>query len=393
MNLNDLNSAGCLSTPQSERCDATLPDNPQCTINVHFGMLMGVDEFRTEQGFHLGRSRRHQRLLHGVGVVAGYAVSLDATTFDLRVSPGLAIDALGRDLVLEQDQCVNLVQWWLKHQQDEAFDSIKTPLDATFDLDVSVGYSTCLSSPVPAIAEPCAGNAADIAYARVCETVSLQLVRRTSEAPTPGTTPDAALRPCISRGSLALAQAAWPVAAPDPVQSSELRLSVVCLRGLHLRQTGGLWQVSVASIDYSVRPLLLSTAALQHLLLPQLAGQIGSTLGPRVQASSADQDEITLRFDQPLAAASVQPAAFAVSEFDTATGWQLFTVQSSSYTEPAGQAPQVRLKLDRAVAAKLLRVTVMGTGSTPVLSQSLLPAGALHANGDGRTLTTTIHRG
>ena len=390
MNLNDLNAGGCLSTPLSTRCDATLPDNPACTLNVHFGMLMGVDEFRAEQGFHLGRSRRHQRLMHGTGVVAGYAVEFDAETFDLRVTPGLAVDGLGRDLVLEQDQCVNLVQWWLQHQKDDAFDDLASLHDATFDLDVTVGYATCLTQPVPAIAEPCAGQASDIAYARVCETVGLQMVRR--RPTTPGPVDGPAVLPCISRDQLAQVQTALPVEAPDPVQPEALHIPVACLRGLHLHQGPQGWVASVQRVDHGVRPLLLSTALLQTLVVPALTG---GEPGPTVLASTLEAAgaQVALRFDQRLAAASVQAGVFAVSEFDDATGWQVRTVQSASYTEAIGQAPTVVLQLDQAVAADVLRIAVIGNGSTPLLGRNLIPAGATHANCDGRVLTTTIHRG
>lgn len=391
MNLNDL-SPGCLATPESQRCDATLPDNPQCTLNVHFGMLLGVDELRTEQGFHLGRSRRHQRLLHGSGVVAGYAVQFDAQSFDLHVTPGLAVDALGRDLALDQDLCVNLVQWWLKHQQDEDFDDIANPRNATVDLDISVCYSTCLSHPVPAIAEPCAGNASDIAYSRVCETVSMALVRR--RPPAPGAKAPVPPGACTPRAALAEALAQVSIQAPDPVDAADLCLSVACLRGVHLRQEAEGWQVTVQSIDYGVRPLLLSTGALQSLLLPALASP-PPVAGPQVLAAElhATADQITLAFDQKLAAASVQPIAFAVSEFDTTTGWASFTVQTATYSEALDQPPSVVLALDRVATGALLRITVIGQGSTPLLGHSLIPAGATHPECDGRALTTTLHRG
>lgn len=283
MNLNDLSPSGCLNTADSLRCDATLPDNPACTLNVHFGMMLGVDELRTEQGFHIGRSRRHQRLLHGVGVVAGYPLSFDEETFDLRVGPGFAVDALGRDLALEVDQCVNLVQWWLKHQQDEAFDDLASLDDATIDLDVRVCYSTCLSSPVPAIAEPCAGNASDIAYSRVCETVTLLLRRHVPpvDAPTPvpadpnvDPSPGPGVPPigeaAKTHAALALLLSQIDTTLPDPIDTADLCLPLGTLRDVHLKKDADGWHATLGDIDLGTRPLLLSTGALQQLLLPLL---------------------------------------------------------------------------------------------------------------------------
>jgi hypothetical protein len=418
MKPNDLSPDGCGVTALGERCDATLPDNPRCTLNYHFGMLLGADDFQAEQGFHLGRSRRHQRLLHGSGVVAGYPVSFQPALTELRVGPGLAVDALGRDLALDQTQCVNLVKWWLQHQKEEAFADLPSLDDATFDLDVVVCYSTCLSSPVPAIAEPCAGQASDIAYSRVCETVTLQLVRaapmdaEAAPAPAPGSPPASAAegncdpapvpQPPVDlpwpagRAALAEALAAQSIAPPDPIDSADLCLPLARLRGLHLQQGADGWTATVGRIDLAVRPLLLATGVLQNLLSPALATPAYEA-GPAVvgdEPSLAPDDLVTLRFDQALAPASVQPEAFAVSEFDATTGWSLIAVSSATYTAPGPLTPAtVALQLARAVTGALLRVAVIGTGSTPLLGEQLIPAGAPHPRGDGRVTVITLHRG
>jgi len=134
MNAADIPST-CSGLPAMERCAASLPDNPQCAPNYHFGMLLGVEDFQAEQGFHVGRLRRHQRLLHGAGIVAGFPVAYDAGSFELRVGPGYAIDVLGRDLWLDGERCVNLALRWDKHRADEAFDDVE-PGVTEFELDI-----------------------------------------------------------------------------------------------------------------------------------------------------------------------------------------------------------------------------------------------------------------
>lgn len=352
----------CTSLPTGERCDATLPDNPQCTLNYHFGQLLGVEDFRVEQGFHLGRSRRHQRLLHGQGVVTGYAVSYKAADLELRVGPGYAIDALGRDLSLDAVQCVNLAKWWAARvqQKDAAFNDVLDRREFTIDLDLVVCYATCLSEPVPAIAEPCAGQASDLAYSRVCETVRLVLRRHQDE--------------------------------PDDSQPADLCLTLAQLRGVHVKQDGQSWLVTIADVDQDVRAVLLSTGALQSLLVPALdrpAPEAGPLLiDSGVQASA---EQVTLPFDHKLAPASVLGGVFTVTQFDQTTGWSLFNVIDASYVEAAAKPPTVTLKLDRALTAGLLtRVSVNGSGPTPLLGANLIPAGAARSDRDGRVLTITI---
>ncbi|MEW6705788.1 MAG: hypothetical protein AB1430_13165 [Pseudomonadota bacterium] len=435
---------GCSALPAMERCDAELPDNPQCAPNYHFGMLLGVEDFRAEQGFHLGRLRRHQRLLHGAGVVAGYAVSQPKDRpQELRVGPGLAVDALGRDLQLDTAQCVSLPLWWLAHRGDDAFHDVENPDDATFDLDVMACYSCCLGSPVPAIAEPCAGDAADVAYSRICETVKLSLVRAPDDdeddeaspkpqpfhllrmwlsmAP-PRTDADgqplpadqwlierwnalkamspaeqSAERPKLMREVLARAVAEESVAAPEhEADESDLCLRIARLRGLHLKLDADGWQVDIAAIEMGVRDTLLPTSLLQALLLAEPAAQ-PPLAGPVVVRDGATLagDAITLVFSQPLAAASVSATAFAVSEFVEGQGWKPFTLvaPTPTYDETDITKPSVRLKLDRTPTGQRVRITVIGSGNTPLLGASLLPAGALSPDSEGRNLSTTIPRG
>lgn len=435
MNAYDSPGLGCSGLPVGARCEASLPDNPQCAPNYHFGMLLGVEDFRAEQGFHVGRLRRHQRLLHGAGVVAGYPVDFNAELFDLRVGGGYAIDALGRDLLLEVTQCVNLPLWWEKHAKDEDFDDIENPKDATFDLEVVVCYATCLDRPVPAIAEPCAGDAADIAHSRLCETVTLSLLRHKTTA-TPAIAEhryhllrlwlgldsiavDAEGQPLtddqwlldqqagvqalpadqqtVARAALLRELTARAIAATAPLppevgaDESSLCLTLARLRDVHLLEDANGKRASVGAIELGVRTPLLPSDLLQALLLSE-PPPAPMSAGPVVVRDGAtlNGQEIKLVFNQALAAASVKPEAFAVSEFVAAEGWKLFTLAAPTYDDSDPAAPTVTLTLDRAPTGSRLRITVIGSGSTPLLGSNLIPSGALHPGSDGRNLTTTL---
>lgn len=412
---------GC-STPA--RCDADLPDSPQCAPNYHFGMLLGVEDFRAEQGFHLGQHRRHQRSLHGAGVVAGFGVSFKAAEQEVRVAPGQAVDRCGRDLVLDLAQCVSLPAWWEKHHGDEAFRDVENPRDVRLDLDVRLGWCACLASPVPAIADPCAGDAADVAYSRVCETVQLGLARTPAAAAAPdprfhllrmwllqeGPTLDAdgqplpgdrwlidryqalvALPPAqqaAERDRIAAEVLHRAVAepAPDRPDDEDACLTLATLKGVHLWQDAGGWHATVAAVESGARLSLLPTSLLQALLLSSEARPPAA--GPEVARDGLvlAGTQLTATFTQPLAAASVTASAFAVHEFVAASGWQAFTA-TPGYS--AGSLA-VTFTLDRAPAGKRLRLTVYGNGPTPLLGAALVPAGALTPESDGRTLSTTL---
>ena len=171
------------------------------------------------------------------------------------------------------------------------------------------------------------------------------------------------------------------------LSDEQLCLPLARLSGVHIHLDPDGWHAEVATIDIDQRPTLLATELLQDALLrPGVAVPpvpVGPVVVPGGAVSAAKK--ITLTFDQTLAAASVTPDAFAASEFVTATGWQPFTVKTA-----VAAGATVTLTLDRAPTGDKVRVTVIGTGGAPLLSSTLIPAGALSADSDGRNLTTTI---
>lgn len=72
--------------------------------NFSSGQLLSAEDLQTEQDYH--RSMRYlQNRMHGTGVLHGLEVEVGAGN-ELRVSPGIAIDALGRELVLVDPECL-----------------------------------------------------------------------------------------------------------------------------------------------------------------------------------------------------------------------------------------------------------------------------------------------
>jgi hypothetical protein len=75
------------------------PPGPQ-RVNFFFGRQLGADDFTAEQNYVIGKARRLNRLLHGVGVVSGLGVTVERTGSSARVviAPGFALDACGREI-------------------------------------------------------------------------------------------------------------------------------------------------------------------------------------------------------------------------------------------------------------------------------------------------------
>jgi hypothetical protein len=75
-------------------------------MNFFEGQLLRAEDLRTEQDYHRQMRCLHNRLLHGWGIVDGYGVEDDGGT--VLVGPGVAIDSLGRELVLPESARIEL---------------------------------------------------------------------------------------------------------------------------------------------------------------------------------------------------------------------------------------------------------------------------------------------
>jgi hypothetical protein len=416
--------ASCFAPADGER--QLLPISPFYAMHYHFGMLLGVDDFDTEQAYHRGKIRLHNAWLHREGVVWGLKVSLDSTKGEVRVARGLALDGAGQELHLEGDACVNLGAWFDKHRDDADLEVSQTRGKFSFGAHVVIAHKACLMRQVPALLEPCDGSGADTAYSRVFETVEILLKPGKAPDPPPPpyhrlrllfgldaarTLPDASVDPddqallearnqvlampvaeqpaewlalfrrCAAEDEMDLAPA---VSQPEGETTlfpalDEEPLVLADITGITLAKNGEQWVVSAGEVHNERRPVHVATRTIQELLCgalqgsPSLAPDAG---GPRVDGGSVvfDGDEVRFAVDGDLQAASVTPGAFAISAFAATSGWQAATISSASYD--AG-SKTVTLNLSAAVSGDALRLIARGTGEQPLLGTNLVPlAGA-----------------
>ncbi len=72
-------------------------DNALERVNYFVGQVLAVSELRAEQEYFLARLRRHNRHLHGWGVVSGLKVTM-ADSSEIVIEPGVAIDCAGNEI-------------------------------------------------------------------------------------------------------------------------------------------------------------------------------------------------------------------------------------------------------------------------------------------------------
>ncbi len=75
------------------------------------GQFLKDDDFIEEQQFHIDRQNRHQRALHVAGIVEGLGVAKNNDNLGITVSPGTAVDSVGRSIILlEQPPPISVPQ-------------------------------------------------------------------------------------------------------------------------------------------------------------------------------------------------------------------------------------------------------------------------------------------
>lgn len=87
------------------------PDDDGVRERVRYfsGMLLGDDDFNQEQAYLLAKARRHNRMLHGWGIVTGLEVSASRSDGrQISVAPGYAVDAWGNEISVEQPVVVDV---------------------------------------------------------------------------------------------------------------------------------------------------------------------------------------------------------------------------------------------------------------------------------------------
>jgi hypothetical protein len=393
--------------------ETSLPDGPYLALRYHFGMLLGEDDFKTEQRYHRTKMRLHNAWLHGAGVVWGFDVKADLDKRELQVEPGLALDPTGRELHLDVEACVDVGEWYDKHAHE--VEAQKRDDYVSFPAHIEVRFCSCATRAVPAIADPCEGAEADTAYSRTFETVEIRLL------PGYATLPDApyprlrllfGLEDGIAPGlpdpdrEEVLKARAEVVALPPEQQAGRLlwylrhfaALDTIELHpaetsdGEHatpfpfpddagvalanvdvtLEGTTGKWALTKAKVDLAPRRSHVATLTIEELLAGRLTagspggGEGGTDAGgPRITRTRLDRQARTIVADvsAELEEGTVAPEAFDVNCYD-GYGWTGDVVDDTTL---ADDGLSVTITLAHDLRTEVVRFIARGTGPRPLL--------------------------
>jgi hypothetical protein len=420
--------------------NVSLPLNPFVSNRYHFGMLLGVADLDTEQGYHRAKTWLHTAWLHGEGAVWGLRVEVRAEAGEVVVNPGLATDRNGRELSLAEPQCLDIGRWFDERRPDDLAVVDDGAGGVLFRIHVTLCADQCLDRPVPSISEPCEGSDLGTAYSRTVERAVPALVGGPAPEPPPG--PYLRLRQFVGQlraedETVAEALAAVEAAAPGDRPAVCLvwfrRLAaldtmdiapdegvgglfpaagpgciVLAELVVHLRRDGEAWVVvddgaTPTAVDNGVRPAHVRTRTIQELLgcaagigaPPPDTRSVRSARGraarraetagpPRAVAGSARLRGSSLRFrvTAPLDPATVTKAAFAVTTL-RASGWATSKIDQAQLDD-AGTT--VTLRLASAPRSRPARVVARGAGPAPLVGTDGRPLSG--ADVDGRTVSS-----
>ncbi len=347
--------------------DPALPGDPFARTRYTDGQLLGAEDFAQEQRYHLLRARLRNALLHGMGTVWGLAVSSRDTTdppgSQLIVEPGIAIDALGREVFVPRRVCLDVTgldaaPLWADLAEDEG-------IRRAF---VVLSYRAALADPVPAIAPPC-GDARDAeAYARILDSYRICLEAAAPADPhelhrdwTARTTPAdlrARLLAHITSSPVDLGRF-WGLA-----EDAGLLLATVEFE--MLGET-----VHVLSVDNAVRALLPAVQDIAETVFATRLNGAGGAASFRVESVEAAQDDtatvVAVTLSAPPDPVSVTDTSARLLRFDAGAGWVAETPTVSV------DGSRILLRVDPGWTAETTYQVVLETGAGPVLSEDGAP--------------------
>lgn len=252
-------------------CDAA----PLERLRYFNRQLLNADDMRTEQEYFREKARRHNRYLHGWGVVCGCAVEpvKDAKSWTVQVCPGYAVGPQGDEIRI--DHCV-MVDLRLGATPEPC--TVRWPCPPTGDMPgttggaprrayIAVRYAECHSRPVKVHPGGCGCDDTQCEHSRIRDSFEIKVLWTLPESHVNARKDDKAWRAALAgMAQDPERQLGMPV-PPCPECDSDpwVVLATVLLPADPAGGTGGSLQVS-----YFDRRALWSTQRLQVALTSQL---------------------------------------------------------------------------------------------------------------------------
>jgi hypothetical protein len=240
--------------------------------------LITADDMRAEQEYLLNKQRRHNRFLHGWGVVCGCNVIAqpdDQHPWQVQVCPGYVVAPQGDDILI--NDCVTFDLLLGATQCPPCSVTYPCPPQPVWPNQnewqtayLAVRYCECVTRPVRVHPSGCGCDEMDCEYSRMRESFELKLLWALPQSHTDANNADAQWANAIKNAlSVIPDNVVFPAAACAPcsddpwVVLASIRIPAVALTG---KTAGTKTPITAANITFGDRRLLYSTSALQVIV-------------------------------------------------------------------------------------------------------------------------------
>lgn len=243
--------------PATPRSDLETPTRN----NYFYGKLLDTYHFELETAYFNRQRRRLNRHISGTGVVCGLNVEVGKDPDQIVITPGLAIDQWGREIVVARPTDPIAIP---PEVMQEAWNNAGDCRDDAYVL-VLICFHQCLSDPVPVLAgdcqtaEPCAPGSVREQYRIAFQAErapARKQQRRAKDLVAGGRLDYAALAKWVSKGCRELPST-----------------SCIPLASIHLLSEEEGYGRDPDRIDIAVRPIVYTNRVLLEIILALLSAE------------------------------------------------------------------------------------------------------------------------
>lgn len=339
--------------------------------------LLTADDMTADQDYFLAKLRRHNRYLHGWGVVCGLQVSVAATQsnpWQVQIGSGYALGPYGDEIYVPNPVFLDLAQCGAGAQTDPCDPGVLlqgsvTKTGAT--IFIAIRYEECYARPVRVLPGGCGCNDTSCETSRISDSYEIECL--TSMPASNQVQPGPSV--CDILNGQALSQC--PVCPPDPW----IVLAQVVLPG------SSSVPIPQSLVNNFVRRQLFSTAALQQQVILCCCGDTGkkpaevTSINPAQDSNFVDATtvppSVIVTFDKHLQAQTVNTNSFQVVR--VVTGKPSVILQGQVTYDDGHMSAQFLPAQALTVPGEYL-VTIVGSGPNAIMDADNL---ALDGNADG----------
>lgn len=238
-----------MSTIQTMDCSSTTTVK-LTRVNYFDRQLLTADDMTTERDYFLQKLRRHNRFLHGWGVVCGLpvaAVPAAASPWRVQVGSGYALGPYGDEIFVGEAVYFDLAACISGGSTSPCEPNLVTAggTGTSSTAYLAIKYAECLARPVQVVSSGCGCNNDPCQYSRIVDSFQIQcLAQLPDQPPAP---------------SVTLCQANSGKIAPCPPCPTN---PWVVLAKIVLPSASNM-NIADSAIDTTIRRILVGTAVLQ----------------------------------------------------------------------------------------------------------------------------------